>query len=92
MIWLASLCLYGGCLGAMDHLKGHPMTEVVDILGFPDRESEILGRKVYYWGEREDAQCSFKIVADTAGRFDRWGGTGSADGCANYRKRLRSVR
>lgn len=57
--FLAVICTLAGCqtFENMDAgllaLKGKPYQSAFEVLGFPDGESEIAGKRVFSWGTRQ---------------------------------------
>ena len=69
----------------MNELVGQPVQTAFARLGYPDRQEEIAGNTVYYWGTDQPvgASCTFKIVA-SKGIVESWDGYGNAAGCGSY--------
>lgn len=74
----------------MNALVGQQAEVAFQRLGYPDRQETIAGNTAYFWGTDHDRgpSCAFKIVANPAGRIISWDGTGNANGCDYFARRL----
>lgn len=58
LVIIAALASVGGCQtfekmdAGLSSLRGQPYQAAFDILGFPDGESSIAGKRVFSWGTR----------------------------------------
>lgn len=61
-----------------DAMKGEPIQVVFDVLGLPNEERPLAGRKMYVWNI---TACEVQVLADNAGKVDRGQITGGVRGC-----------
>lgn len=82
----AGCATLGTFSSGMDDLIGRPVDVAFQRLGYPERQSVIVGQTVYYYGTDHDSgpSCTFKIVADQGGIVRSWDGIGNAHGCSLY--------
>lgn len=95
---LLALSIFGSGLkdfsAEMTALKGRPVAEAFESLGYPDDKLTIGSDTVYKWGTDQERgpSCTFKIVADEKGIIKSWDGYGNAAGCDPYTKALKRRR
>ena len=69
---VAVVSLISGCVTAqlnngLQKLLGHPIQEVIDHMGYPDGEREIMGDKIYVWSTNHQAFMPMMNTATTTG-------------------------
>jgi hypothetical protein len=90
LLLLAGCSTMGDFSSGMNTLVGQPAETAFARLGYPERQEQIAGRTIYYYGtdHAQGASCAFKLVTE-GGIVRSWDGIGNAAGCDLYLKGLR---
>lgn len=76
-VWLVAACSGGAGVmdGVMASWMGAPLDEVIDRWGYPDRERQVAGRKLFEW----DRNVSVFVPSTTTGTVSNYGNTSYVD-------------
>jgi hypothetical protein len=69
----------------MQGLSGKPIRTVIDLLGYPARETTIAGDKVYIW---DSNGCTLKVGVDSDDRVVHADFDGDHSDCHPYKRAL----
>jgi hypothetical protein len=73
---------------------GQPASVLIGRLGFPTRQDNVAGRKVYVWTagqmvEGTSYACTIRAIVDDQDVINTWDYQGNEGGCRNYAAMLR---
>ncbi len=72
----------------LNQFKGQPVNSLIEVLGFPDDERSIAGRRIIIWNTNENFTIQTPITSYGSGTLNTFGQGGYAYG--NYQSRTTS--